>query len=166
MNRTVILALAASVALAGCSTVRESRFNPFNWFGASRSAPVDDSDVNALIPQRSSIFARRAEAAYAGQPITEITELLVEPRPGGAILRATGLADRAGPFDARLTPEEDQTDGQTLTYALRVLQAPGPRSVGARARMVTVAIPLTTQQLSGVRTIRVLGATNQRVTSR
>lgn len=167
MRRQVTLLLASALILTSCGTVRESRFNPFNWFGNSRSAPIEATDdENALIPRRNSIFARREAAAYAGQPIGEITELLVEPRPGGAILRASGVADRAGPFDVRLVKEDEASDAQTLTYSLRVLQAPGPRDVGPWARTVTAAVPLTFQDLRGIRTIRVQGARNQRVTSR
>lgn len=158
-----LTAMALSLVLvAGCATVRESRFNPLNWFGRGEAQPVasDQEGVNPLIPRRRSIFQSQAEIPYQGRAVGEIAELLVERRPGGAILRVEGIADRQGPFDARLVPVPEDTDGQTLTFELRALQQPGPRATGPSARSVIVGLALSDNDLFGIRTIRVRGARN------
>ncbi|MDU8912061.1 hypothetical protein [Aestuariicoccus sp. MJ-SS9] len=169
MIKPISVLLVSALVLTSCGTVRESRFNPFNWFGRGVSEPVAnaDSTVNPLIPRRrANIFRQEAETAYRGTPVAEITELLIERRPGGAILRTTGLANRLGPFDVRLVPVAEESDGATLTYTLSALQQPGPRNTGPRARQITAALWLTDQQLAGVRTIRVRGLTNIRTARR
>lgn len=172
MNTTLSVLIVASIAVSGCATVRESRVNPFNWFGGSSSVPVAQTGgtgaANSLIPVKSdSIFRRdETEAVYAGWPVGTIGELLIERRPGGAIIRVTGIADRAGPFDVRIIEDTAQTSPSTLAYTLEALQSAGPRNTGAYARTVTAAIWLTDQELDGIREIRVTGANNALVTRR
>ncbi|GGG75640.1 hypothetical protein GCM10011415_25270 [Salipiger pallidus] len=170
MKSLTMLVLAGSV-VAGCATVRESRVNPMNWFG--RSAPVPASveqgsagPVNTLIPARRQSIVWGREEVYGGQPIETIDELLIERRPGGAIIRATGIADRAGPFDVRLVEDEAASTGGIKAYRMLALQSAGPRSTGPRARMVTVADWLTDQELFGVSQIRVSGRANALAASR
>lgn len=167
MRKPVTLLILATLVLTSCSSVRESRFNPGNWFGSSQPDPeamnVADAEVNPLIPRRrASIFFNNQAEAFAGRPIAEINELLVERRPGGAIIRATGTADRAGPFDVRLIPDIEASTDSTLVLDLKALQSAGPRSVGARARQVTVGQWVTDQELRGIRTITVRSANNAR----
>ncbi|KMK67248.1 hypothetical protein [Puniceibacterium sp. IMCC21224] len=161
-----LLALTISALVLGsCGTVRESRVNPFNWFGRGQSEPVSANadSGNPLIPARSRSLLNlkdNEEVEYAGQPIAEVSELLIERRPGGAIIRATGVASQVGPFDVRLIPVPDETDLTTLSYSLRALQQPGPRSTGPGARSVIVAIWLTDQEMAGITAIRVSGQSN------
>jgi len=167
MRKPATLLILATVMLTGCATVSESRFNPFNWFGSSEPDPaamdVAAADVNPLIPRgRASIFLDDGPEVFAGRPIADVTELLVERRPGGAIIRATGQASRVGPFDVRLIPDAADSTDTTLIYDLRALQSAGPRSTGPRARQVTVATWMTDQDLAGIRTITVRGANNAR----
>ncbi|MDA7424339.1 hypothetical protein [Thalassococcus lentus] len=159
----IILVLSASI-LASCATVRDSRLNPMNWFGRSVSEPVatDNTELNPLIPRgRRTLFSAEQPSAYQGRNIGEVNELLVERRPGGAIVRATGTADRQGPFDVRLVKVDDQSDATTLTYAFKALQQRGPQG-REQSRTVTVAIWLTDNDLNGINTIRVLGDRNVR----
>ncbi|MEP1944260.1 MAG: hypothetical protein ABJJ03_14260, partial [Sulfitobacter sp.] len=93
--------LVASLALGACGVVRDSALNPGNWFGRSTAEPIEavaDKPINPLIPQTSSIFARQTddEKTYVGKPFDEIVDLTVERTIGGAIIRATGRADRQG----------------------------------------------------------------------
>ncbi|WP_439123469.1 hypothetical protein [Marivita sp.] len=167
MRKPVTLLILATVALTGCATINESRFNPLNWFGSSQPDPaaldVANAEVNPLIPRRRiSFFRNNQPEAFAGQPIAEITELLVERRPGGAIIRATGQASRIGPFDVRLMGDEAASADGVLVFDLKALQQPGPRSTNPRARQVTVGLWITDQDLRGVRTITVRGANNAR----
>ncbi len=170
MVKPLMILTVSAVLLSSCATVRDSRVNPFNWFGSARSQPVavqsDGAAVNPLIPdrRRNLLTTRRPVGPYQGQPIAEVSELLVERRPGGAIIRASGVADSAGPFDVRLIPLADEPG--TLAYMLGALQAPGPRTTSAWARTVTAAVWLTDQELAGISAIRVVGRSNQMVTAR
>lgn len=166
--------LIASLALGACGFVRDSAFNPANWFGRSTSVAAQAADttpVNPLIPKRAGFFARlgAAEAVYNGQPFDEITNLTVERVQGGAVIRATGLAARQGVYSVRLTPPtEDETpvDG-VLTYRLEGVAPDQATPVGGPAtREVTAARKITDQMLAGVRTIRVEGVRNAQVVRR
>ncbi|WP_300584117.1 hypothetical protein [Marivita sp.] len=167
MRKPVTLLILATVMLTGCATISESRLNPFNWFGSSEPDPaaadVANAKVNPLIPaRRASIFRDDGPEVFAGRPIAEVTELLVERRPGGAVIRATGQADRLGPFDVRLIADEAASVDGTLVYDLKALQQPGPRNTNPRARQVTAGLWITDQSLAGIRTITVRGANNAR----
>ena len=160
MRKPVTLLILATVMLTGCATISESRLNPFNWFGSSAPDPeaVANATVNPLIPaRRASIFRDDGPEVFAGRPIAEVTELLVERRPGGAIIRATGQANRVGPFDARLIRDEAASVEGALVFDLKALQQPGPRSTNPRARQVTVGLWITDQDLQGISTITVRG---------
>ncbi|MBM2320887.1 MULTISPECIES: hypothetical protein [Marivita] len=161
------LLILATVALTGCAAINESRFNPLNWFGSSQPDPaamdVANAEVNPLIPRRRvSFFINNQPEAFAGRPIAQITEVLVERRPGGAIIRATGQANRVGPFDVRLIADEAASVDGTLVFDLKALQQAGPRSTNPRARQVTVGRWITDQDLAGIRTVTVRGADNAR----
>ena len=166
--------LVASLTLGACGAVRDSAFNPANWFGRSTSEAVTDSEgkpVNPLIPSSNGLFAglRAEEADYAGKPFDQITDLAVERVPGGAIIRATGLADRQGIYSVRLTPltEDESPVNGVLTYRLEGVRPDANTPVGAPAtREVTAARKVTDQILVGVRTIRVEGVRNARVARR
>lgn len=165
--------LVASLALGACGSVRDSVLNPGNWFDRSTSEPieaVDEGPVNPLIPKKSGIWGRNEERdTYEGRPFDEIVELKVERVPGGAIIRATGRADRQGSYSVQLTPiVEDETpiDG-VLTYRLEGVKPDFNTAVGsAPTREVTAARQLTDQELRGVRSIRVEGVRNARTARR
>ena len=171
MRKPVTLLILATVMLTGCATISESRLNPLNWFGSSEPDPaaldVANAEVNPLIPRRRvSFFINNQPESFAGRPIAEIAELLVERRPGGAIIRATGQANRVGPFDVRLIADEAASKDGTLVFDLKALQQAGARNTGPRARQVTVGRWITDQDLSGIRTITVRGANNARTVRR
>lgn len=162
MSKTVSLLLVATLTLSACGAIRDSRVNPFNWFGQARSAPVEQQEqTNPLIPTRGGGFfagARAEEEAYDGTPFDQVTDLTIERVPGGAIIRATGLAARQGSYDVRLTPvneDEEAVDG-VLAYRLeRVLPATRTNVGTQPTREVIAARQVTDQTLSGVRVIRV-----------
>ncbi len=173
MRKTLTLLLVSSLALGACGTVRDSRINPFNWFGPARSEPVTATEVstNPLIPRSSGLFSRPllSEVTYAGQPFQQVTDLTVERVPGGAIIRATGLAERQGIYAVQLTPEnlEERPVEGVLTYRLEGVTPERATPVGTPpTREVTAARRLTNQQLAGVRTIRVEGQLNALVARR
>ncbi len=173
MRKTLSILLISTLTLTACGTVRESKINPFNWFGQSRSEAIQPKkNTNPLIPEKSGgIFAglRAQDAIYEGRPFEQITNLTIERIPGGAIIRATGLAARQGYYSVQLTAEnEDElpVDG-VLTYRLEGRRPSENTNVGTKpTREVTAARRLTDQELRGVRSIRVEGQLNALVSRR
>lgn len=160
MRTRVSTLLVSTLLLSACGGFGDSRINPVNWFGRGEPAPVavPAEETNALIPTGSGLFtSNRAPDPYLGQPIDTISDLQVERVPGGAIIRATGVAAVQGIYDVRLTPaNEDETpvDG-VLTYRLEGLLRGGTPQGAIATREVTVARKVTTQALADARTIRV-----------
>lgn len=164
MFRPISAVVLSAVLLSGCSAVRDSRVNPFNWFGSSTARPVATGEAtNPLIPQRRAGFLRRdeGEAAYAGTLVGEVSELVVERRPGGAVIRATGVADRQGSFEVALVPLAAETGNGVLTYELRALQPPERRG-SQWSRTLSAAVWLSDADLAEVGVIHVRGARNIR----
>lgn len=167
MRKTFSAILVSTLVLTGCATVRDSRVNPFNWFGTARSEPItrQEASTNPLIPQRTGLFSssRNKEVVYAGRPFDQIIDLTIEEVPGGAVVRATGRADRQGIYEVQLTPaNEDElpVDG-VLTYRLEGVEPSEPTAIGTPpTREVTAGRKLTNQTLAGVTTIRVEGLRN------
>jgi hypothetical protein len=145
LSQTAIL--AAVLVIAGCGGFSESKLNPLNWF--KRSAPEALEFVQAPVDGRSLI----------GQ----VTVLKVEPFPGGAIVRATGVPTSQGWWDAALVkvdPAEDAEPG-VVTYEFRIFPPPEPRPAGTPySRQVTVATSLTDIALESITKIVVVGETN------
>lgn len=165
MRKSLLALLVATMTLSACGAVRDSAFNPFNWFGRSRAEALPEGSTNPLIPKRGGLFSRRAPGAYAGLPVATVTELAVERAAGGAIIRVTGVAAQQGPYEVRLVKDDDVKDG-TLSYTLKALRTP-TRMVGPpTSREVVAAKFVTDNDLAGIRTIRVKGAQNARSTSR
>ncbi|MGB7243078.1 MAG: hypothetical protein WBC93_13440 [Sulfitobacter sp.] len=164
--------LVSTLLLTACGAIRDSRVNPFNWFGGGRSAPVDSSEtgeVNPLIPTSTGLFAnaRKRDAIYLGTPIDSVTGLVIERVPGGAIIRVSGVAQRQGTYSVQLTPENEEelpVDG-VLTYRLEGIPISGQQGP-VQTREITAARSVTDQQLAGVRQIRVEGARNAQVARR
>ncbi|UOA14899.1 MULTISPECIES: hypothetical protein [Sulfitobacter] len=172
MRKTTLALLASTLLVSACGTVRDSRINPMNWFGPARSVEAAPAEsTNPLIPQRRGLFARRAVEAetYEGRPFEQITDLTIEPVPGGAILRATGLATRQGIYAVRLTPatvDELPVDG-VLTYRLEGIRPDKATRQGSQpTREVIAGRRLTDEDLIGVREIRVQGQLNTLVSRR
>ncbi len=172
MKRRVFLGLAAVGALAGCGGFGDSRANPRNWFGRSqsrsRNAQAAEQDTNPLIPrqQESGLFdRRRKEKPYEGTLVDEVTDLVVEPATGGAILRVRGRASQQEIYDVRLVPdaEDGKPVGGVLGYELRAVH---PLDAPNRPRDVQAAVFVSDKILREVREIRVRGVQNERVSSR
>tara|TARA_R110002110_G_scaffold20312_63_gene82634 strand:+ start:1315 stop:1836 length:522 start_codon:yes stop_codon:yes gene_type:complete len=172
MRKSLTLLAAVTLTLTACGAIRESRVNPLNWFGQSKSVAVEPREqTNPLIPRRGGLFSRdrNEEEIYMGRPFEQITDLTVERIPGGAIIRATGLAARQGIYAVQLTPaneDEEPVEG-VLTYRLEGVRPDRNTAIGTvPTREVTAGRKLTDQQLRGVRIIRVEGALNAQVTRR
>lgn len=161
MPRSLPLILCAALAVTGCARLAESRLNPLNWFGGSQPvAAAAQVPTRPLIPEGAL-----AAVADTRQPIAEIAAMAVERTPGGAIVRATGLAPTQGWYNAQLVPVA--AEAGVLAFEFRVEPPPGYEAEGSPAtRTITVARALDAADLAGVTTIRVIGAQNARESRR
>ena len=147
------IALALVLVLAsGCGTVRDSRLNPFNWFG---------SDEETLDP---------IEVENERRPVvSQITSLVIERTPGGAIVRATALPPSQGWFAPELVPatsDGDPVEG-VLSYAFRAVPPNAPtRQSTPQSRELSAAVFIPNIVLDRVRVIQVTGAQNSRIARR
>ncbi len=168
MQKTLSLLVVVALTLSACNSWRDSRANPSNWFGSSTPAPVEPTPVdeaNALVPQQGDgrgLFAR-PEEEDTSVPIARIDELRIDPTPTGAIIYASGTAQRQGAFNAQLVPvvsDENQENG-IMAFTFRVNYPKSRTAQGTeRSRMVSDAINVTTQELQSVRLVRVIGQQN------
>ena len=152
-TRAFLMALPLLVASCGLS---ETRLNPFNWFGG-------DEETSSAQPLE--VVERRDPRPL----VAEITQLVIERTPGGAIVRVTGLPPTQGWYGADLvsvTPEGAPIDG-VLSYSLRAVPPEAPTRVSTRqSRELTAARFISDTILSGVRVIQVTGAQNSRIARR
>lgn len=193
MRIVVSVLVISSMTLAGCGGLRDSRANPMNWFGQSKSerlvesgtppAPGDRQTGNPLIEEpktrrsnaknqstldRSGILSRRnREQVYEGTLIDEVTALRVERVPNGAIVRVTGLPQREGAFDVRLLQvNPDGPVNGVLEYTLNAYQPVTTRQGTPRTREVEVGTFLSNKDLEQITEIRVVAERNTRASAR
>lgn len=161
MRVTLPLLLCATLTVSGCARVSESKLNPLNWFGNSQPANVSsDGTLRPLVPEN-----RATKVVDTRGAIEQVSTLVVEKTPEGALIRATGVASTQGQFNAQLVPVSNA--GGTLTLAFRIQAATEASGVTtAYSRQVTVARFMSFNELADVRTIVVQGATNARSAAR
>jgi len=175
MKTTLTVLLVTSLTLAGCGGWRNSGLNPGNWFGNSRSVPVEESataaaePVNPLLPpERAGVF-KRPDAVDISVPIATVSNLRIEPTPSGAIIYAEGIATRQGAYGAQLRPvtTAEEAESGVLSLSFRVAYPEDPTVVGTEfSRTVHVAYKLDRQELASIRTVRVVGRENVRESRR
>lgn len=146
-----IAVFSLCLLLIGCGGFRDSRLNPFNWFGRSEARET------VALP----------EAAADPRPLVEaVLMMTVEPIPGGAIVRATGRTPTQGWWQAELVPKP-LTEAGALVYEFRLLPPVERTDVNTpQSREVTVAHYISDIRLEPVREIVVQGATNARAARR
>jgi hypothetical protein len=155
MSKPLLAALAVTLTLTACGTVRESRFNPFNWFGSSREEPT------TLAVGGPAVIDNRAVAQ-------QITDLSIERTPDGAVVRAAALPPNQGWWDSELVAENDgrAVDG-VMTYTFRIAAPRTPTPAGTpQSRELTAAAFIPNTRLDAVRQVVVRGAANQRTAGR
>jgi hypothetical protein len=154
-SRIAVMAVLC-LTLGSCGAIRESRFNPLNWFGRSQS-----QETLTTLDGQEALADNRAL-------VTQVTSLTVDPLPTGAIVAAGGLPPTQGWWDAELVAENDgdPVDG-VLTLRFVVGEPPGPRRSGTpQSREVTAAYTLSNIDLQGIAEIVVVGETNSRSSRR
>ncbi len=150
MTRPIAAVLSATLVLTACASVRQSRLNPFNLFGRS-TASTSVAVPGTLADQRLLI--------------REVTQLVVEPTPGGAIVRATGLPPTQGYWEAELVPGAEK-DGR-ITYDFRVFPPTSPKIASSpQSREIEAAAFLSANKLVKISEITVQGAANARSSRR
>ena len=152
MKTPLLAALSLVVVLGACGAIRESRLNPFNWFG--RSAPVE------------TVLLTEGETTDPRALVDEVLSLDIEPFAGGAIIRAEGRSPVQGYWDAELVPRPIEKDGE-LVFDFRIIPPAGRTDVNTpRSRQVAVAVSLSDIKLEGISQIIVQGARNARAVRR
>mgnify|MGYP000359593066 CR=1 FL=1 len=152
MRRPLLAAIAVTLAVSACGRIAESRLNPFNWFGRS---------------ERAATVAIAPDAAPDGRLlVAEVTGLVIERDPGGAIIRATGLPPTQGFWAAELVSVAVEDAGVKL-FEFRVFPPEGARAVSTpQSREITVATYMTDLELQGIGQITVQGQGNARTARR
>ena len=170
MRKPLAALLIASIALPGCGAIRDSRLNPFNWFGrAEVTAPAPGSEtgaVNPLIPKKRQGVLQRPEEVYQGVLVDRVSELRVERTPGGAVVRVTGISLLQGAYEVQLAAAKTQPKPNELLLELKAVQPLNQRQGSEASRRITAALDLTEQDLQGIRVIRVKAARNSATTRR
>lgn len=151
MIRPLLASAVVVLSLSGCDGVRESRVNPFNWFGQSQE--------ETLAPRTG--WRRELDNRAL---VAQVSDMAVERFPGGAIIRAEGITPTQGWWDAELVAENDgrPVDG-VLTYDFRIAAPRTETRVSTpQSRSVSAAVRISDRRLEGVRMIVVRGAGNAR----
>lgn len=144
MRRRVLAALGVVLVVAGCGTIRESRLNPFNWFG--RAEPRATVVMDA--PQDQRLL------------VAQVLTLSVDPYSTGAIVRAKGIPPTQGWWEAELVPRPLDENG-VLVFDFRVFPPITDTPQGTpRSREITVATSLSNVKLDQISEIVVQGASN------
>lgn len=144
MRFSLLAALSLVMLVSACGT----RLNPFNWFGGAEAAPTADAQQ----------LPTKADPRLLA---LQITELKVDPMPGGAIVRATAVMESQGWWQAELVAVEDEPVDGAMVYEFRVFPPRQQTRVSTpRSRQVTAAVFLSDIRLSTIRSITVQGQTN------
>ncbi|SFK59986.1 hypothetical protein [Shimia haliotis] len=172
MRTALSVLLLATLTLTAC----QSRYNPINWFGNDTEVQATseaEGEINPLVPnggntENKGIFSKRPEPVYAGTILSQVASVKVHRIPEGAMIEVVGVSNIHGVHSLKLDPQnEGEPVNGVLTYNLLGVHPKGGYTGGSQqSREVTVAHVLTTEQLSNVRTIRVVAAQNARETRR
>lgn len=143
MKRAVVLVTVLGLGLGACG---QSKLNPFNWFGHG--------------PQQGTAVAVFTPPVDPRGLVAQVMALKVEPYPGGAIVRATGVPPTQGFWNASLV--ELPYDGKGhIVFEFRISRPLTPNPAGTQpSREVTVATNLTDYKLQDINAIEVRSATN------
>lgn len=162
MRRQVIISGLVLSLMAGCATVKESRFNPLNWFGKSESIAVDQNGQNVTVLK--TLAPRKGYPVFVDtRPLApQIIEMQMVKSASGAIVTATAALPSTGYYDAELVAVPSES-ANTLVFDFR-LRAPSQNAPAGTAaqRQITAAKSLSNADIAGIRTVIVRGADGAR----
>lgn len=147
--------IASTLALVGCGGGDSSSAGPFAWL--TQEEPVEMlSDVEFAVARDERPL------------VTSVEALVIEPLPGGVIVRATGLPPMQGWYDAQLVREVNASAGPgTVVYSFRARPPETPTRVSTeQSRELVAGAYLSDIELAGISSIRVLAASNARTVGR
>ena len=153
--RTIVAAVfGAGLFLSGCSGgyTDTSRLNPLNWFERNKET---QPATEIVAPQTTA----------QGELIPLVKSVKAEPFSTGIILIASGVPPTFGYYNPTLEPINDgrPLNGE-LVFELRATRPEGEVTIGTEeSREINVATTLNSIQLSGVDSIRVIGAVNEQI---
>ncbi|WP_435259434.1 hypothetical protein ACSBLW_06595 [Thioclava sp. FR2] len=146
MSRSLSVALIALMLLVNCGFVRDSKLNPFNWFGRSE-------------PAEKVVIEKPKDPRYL---VADVVSMNIETYSGGIIVRAKGITPTQGWWDAELV-ELEQDDPSHLVLEFRLLPPLTEADVNTpRSREIVVAKTVSPQRLGYITKITVQGANNAR----
>ena len=146
MRIPLLALMIAALLLPGCARLREARINPFNWFKTSEAATLEPSGGYTNIADNRAL-------------VDQVLTLVIDPMPGGAIVRARGLPPTQGFWQAELVAENDgaPVDG-VLTLRFVIYPPPKTAAVSTQAsREITVGYYLSNIALAKITRINVQG---------
>lgn len=152
MRKPLLALMVVVLTVSACGRIRDSRLNPFNWFGRSEPVAVQPGGPE-LAPDGRRLVA-------------EVTSLVLDRTAGGVIVRAVGLPPTQGFWEAELVARPIDENG-ALVYDFRVFPPPREGEVSTRqSREIVVAAFLSNQRLERVSQISVQGERNALATRR
>ena len=110
-----------------------------NWFDNNRTSKNTSEQTEAKNPllaeTKRGLFKMKPnrDAVYLGTKIDQVTDLVIESVPGGAVIRATGLASEPGVCQVQITPTTDDQPPVhgVLTYRQEAIHPQTPRNAAS-----------------------------------
>lgn len=154
MRNSTIAVLVAVGLTAGCDGL--SGLNPMNLFGPSE-------DVEMLTPLEAQQFRRDPRPL-----MDQITDLVIEPSPGGALVRVSGISPTTGFYGGDLLEVNGgEPVGGILTFRFVAAPPPANRAVApGRTQQVVVAKFVSDAVLQQTSEILVIAERNARAAKR
>lgn len=157
LRQMVVISLVA-VGLTGCAAVKESRFNPLNWFGAAEDVVVtEDGQQVRVLP---TLAPRVGYPSFTDtRPLVpSVDQLSIAKSASGGIITASATLPALGYYDAQLVPVPADKAG-VLQLEFRIRPPATNQGVGsAHQRTITAARSLSFEELAGISRIVVIGA--------
>jgi hypothetical protein len=149
MSRFLAILVISLVVLSGCGGKRGS------------PPPGASSEVNPLIPEKTSILRKDKSEKYFGTPVDNVVSMSIEKIPSGAIIHVIGVTRLQGAYDVRLTSDSkgDPVDG-VLTFTLKAVQPLDQPQGPQRTRTVHVGRFISNGDLKNSSLIRIVGGQN------
>lgn len=164
MRRELMAGGLALLVLSGCGAVRESRFNPLNWFGASEPVTQTYTADGQPVTVLETLAPRKGYAAFTDTRTLApaLADVSISRSASGGIVTATAVVPALGYYDAELVPVPSERS-DTLVFDYRLRAPTTAQGTGTEAqRRVTAARALSFPQLEGVRRIVVNAANGAR----